>query len=133
MSGCDFGFRSNEMPQLNNTSQSKLALNAATTRVNATNIDQSDLGVSAYDDSIFTLTNGWVSIADGQLDLKKIKRVSDGTVLGNWSGDSSDNDIDEIFDAISSFFRFNLLILLHDKIEFTNDQQLRSKKKSITT
>ena len=77
-------------------SQSKLALNAATTRVNATNIDQSDLGVSAYDDSIFTLTNGWVSIADGQLDLKKIKRVSDGTVLGNWSGDSSDNDIDEI-------------------------------------
>ena len=54
------------------------------------------MGVSAYDDSIFTLTNGWVSIADGQLDLKKIKRVSDGTVLGNWSGDSSDNDIDEI-------------------------------------
>ena len=77
-------------------SQSKLTLNAATTRVNAVNIDQSDLGVSAYDQSIFTLTNGWVSIADGQLDLKKIKRVSDGTVLGNWSGDSSDNDIDEI-------------------------------------
>ena len=77
-------------------SQSKLAMTSATTRVNAVNIDQSDLGLSAYDQSIFTLTNGWVSIANGQLDLKKIKRVSDGTVLGNWSGDSSDNDIDEI-------------------------------------
>jgi len=77
-------------------SQSKLTLNAATGRVNAVNIDQSDLGVAAFDSATFTLTNGWVSIADGQLDLKKIKRVSDGTVLGNWSGDSSDNDIDEI-------------------------------------
>ena len=77
-------------------SQSKLTLNAATGRVNAVNIDQSDLGVAAYDSATFTLTNGWVTIADGQLDLKKIKRVSDGTVLGNWSGDSSDNDIDEI-------------------------------------
>ena len=77
-------------------SQSKLAMTAATTRVNAVNINQSDLGVSAYDQAVFTTTNGFVSIADGQLDLKKIKRVSDGTVLGNWSGDSSDNDIDEI-------------------------------------
>ena len=77
-------------------SQSKLALNDATSRVNAVNIDQSDLGVASFDSDTFTLTNGWVQIADGQLDLKKIKRVSDGTVLGNWSGDSSDNDIDEV-------------------------------------
>ncbi len=77
-------------------SQSKLAMTAAGTRVNAVNIDQSDLGLSAYDQAVFTTTNGFVSIADGQLNLKKIQRISDGTVLGNWSGDSSDNDIDEI-------------------------------------
>ena len=79
-----------------NISQSKLAMNAASTRVNATNIGQADLGLVAFDSDVFTTTNGWATIADGQLDLKKIKRVSDGTVLGNWSGDSSDNDIDEI-------------------------------------
>ena len=77
-------------------SQSKLAMNAATTRVNATNIDQSDRGLAAFDSAVFSATSGWITINDGQLDLKKIKRVSDGTVLGNWSGDSSDNDIDEI-------------------------------------
>ena len=77
-------------------SQSKLAMNSASTRVNATNISQADLGVAAFDSDVFTTTNGWTTITDGQLDLKKIKRVSDGTVLGNWSGDSSDNDIDEI-------------------------------------
>ena len=77
-------------------SQSKLAMTAASTRVNAVNIDQSDRGLASFDSDIFTATNGWVTINDGQLDLKKIKRVSDGTVLGNWSGDSSDNDIDEI-------------------------------------
>ena len=71
-------------------------MTAAGTRVNAVNIDQSDLGLSAYDQAVFTTTNGFVSIADGQLNLKKIQRISDGTVLGNWSGDSSDNDIDEI-------------------------------------
>jgi hypothetical protein len=77
-------------------SQSKLAMNSASTRINATNISQADLGVVAFDSDVFTTTNGWTTISDGQLDLKKIKRVSDGTVLGNWSGDSSDNDIDEI-------------------------------------
>ena len=77
-------------------SQSKLAMTAASTRVNAVNIDQSDRGLAAFDSAVFSATNGWITINDGQLDLKKIKRVSDGTVLGNWSGDSSDNDIDEI-------------------------------------
>ena len=79
-----------------NIAQSKLNLNAATTRMDAVAISQSDLGSSSFDSDIFTVTNGWVSINNGQLDLRKIQRVSDGTVLGNWSGDSSDNDIDEV-------------------------------------
>jgi hypothetical protein len=76
--------------------QSKLNLNAATTRANATGISQSDLGVASFDDDVFTATTGWITIENGQLSLRKIQRISDGTVLGNWSGDSSDNDIDEV-------------------------------------
>jgi hypothetical protein len=79
-----------------NIAQSKLNMNAATTRDNAAGISQSDLGLAAFDSAIFTNTNGWVSITDGQLPLQKIQRISDGHVLGNWSGDSSDNDIDEV-------------------------------------
>ena len=79
-----------------NISQSKLNLNSAGTRVNATAISQADLGVAAFDPQMFTTTNGWVTINNGQLPLRKIQRIQDGNVLGNWSGDSSDNDIDEI-------------------------------------
>ena len=76
--------------------QSKLNLNAATTRNNAVAISQADLGVASFDSDVFTATTGWITIENGQLPLQKIQRVQDGTVLGNWSGDSSDNDIDEV-------------------------------------
>ena len=83
--------------------QSKLNLNAATTRENATMISQSDLGVAAFDSAVFTTTDGWTTIADGQMPLEKIQRIADGNVLGNWSGDSSDNDIDQIpFETVIS-------------------------------
>ena len=42
--------------------QSKLSLNAATTRGNATGIGQSDLGLVSFDSSQFTLTNGWATV-----------------------------------------------------------------------
>ena len=79
-----------------NISQSKLNLNSATTRSNPTAISQADLGVASFDSSVFASTDGWITINNGQLPLEKIQRISDGHVLGNWSGDSSDNDIDEI-------------------------------------
>lgn len=79
-----------------NISQSKLNLNSATTRVDATAISQADLGVAAFDPQIFATTDGWVTIENGQLPLRKIQRIQDGNVLGNWSGDSSDDDIDQI-------------------------------------
>jgi len=79
-----------------NISQTKLNLNAATTRADATGITQNDLGVAAFDDALFTTTNGFVTIANGQMPLQKIQRINDGTVLGNYAGDSSDNDIDQI-------------------------------------
>jgi hypothetical protein len=42
--------------------QSKLSLNAATTRANATGIAQSNLGVVSFDNAQFTLTNGWAQV-----------------------------------------------------------------------
>lgn len=45
--------------------QSKLNLNAATTRANATGIAQGDLGVASFNSSTFSSTNGWVDIATG--------------------------------------------------------------------
>ena len=79
-----------------NISQSKLNLNPASTRLDAVAISQADLGVAAFDSAVFTTTDGWTTIQNGQLPLEKIERISDGHVLGNWSGDSSDNDIDEL-------------------------------------
>ena len=45
--------------------QSKLAMNAATTRANATGIAQGDLGLASFDEANFEITDGWVGIKDG--------------------------------------------------------------------
>lgn len=79
-----------------NIAQSKLNLNAATVRSSSLGITQNDLGVSAFDNNIFSTTDGWVTIENGNLPLRKIERINDGTVLGNYAGDSSDGDIDAI-------------------------------------
>jgi hypothetical protein len=44
-------------------SQSKLTLNAATTRINATGITQGDLGVASFNSATFNSTSGWIDIA----------------------------------------------------------------------
>jgi len=69
-------------------SQSKLSMNAATTRANATGISQVDLGLASFDSATFTATNGWIEIADGALEVAKIEDISNNRVLGNISGSS---------------------------------------------
>ena len=77
--------------------QSKLSLNSAqATRTNATGITQNDLGVAHFDAEVFSSTDGFVTINDGQLPLEKIQRINDGTVLGNIAGDSSTDHIQQI-------------------------------------
>jgi len=43
--------------------QNKLALNAATTRANASGITQNDLGVASFSSSTFSATSGWIDVA----------------------------------------------------------------------
>jgi hypothetical protein len=63
--------------------QSKLAMNAATTRVNATGIAQADLGLASFDDARFTITNGWVTLKTNGTPLTAIAQIPTDTVLGN--------------------------------------------------
>ena len=76
--------------------QTKLALNAATTRANATGITQNDLGVASFDSATFTSTNGFIEIQNGDLHYDKIVNIADGTALGRAAGDSSTGDIAEV-------------------------------------
>jgi len=62
--------------------QSKLAMNAATTRVNATGISQADLGLASFDSGDFTVTNGWVTLASGAVDLADFPVVSQYQTYG---------------------------------------------------
>ena len=76
--------------------QSKLNLNAATTRINEIGIVQADLGVGSFDSDIFTATSGWVTINNNQLNYKKLINIADGTALGRAAGDSSSGDVTEV-------------------------------------
>jgi len=67
--------------------QSKLALQAATTRANATGIAQADLGLASFKDTEFNAIGGWISLKDATntttgIVYSKIQHVSQGTVLG---------------------------------------------------
>jgi hypothetical protein len=66
--------------------QSKLNLNAATTRANATGISQSDRGLASFDSSTFTATDGWIEITNGTLSLAKLANLANNRILGNISG-----------------------------------------------
>ena len=55
--------------------QSKLNLNAATTRANATGISQSDLGVAAFDDDDFSITDGWVTLKTNNVDFDDLPQI----------------------------------------------------------
>ena len=70
-------------------SQSKLAMQAAGTRANATGISQANLGLASFDSATFTSTSGWIEIDAGGLKLDRIKNIADNHLLGRNDGDSS--------------------------------------------
>jgi len=66
--------------------QSKLSLNAATTRANATGITQNDLGSAAFSNLNFDATNGFISLKNNGVSLASIQNISSKTVVGNSTG-----------------------------------------------
>lgn len=56
--------------------QSKLNMNAATTRANATGITQADRGLASFNSAEFTATNGWISIANNGIANSKLTNSS---------------------------------------------------------
>lgn len=62
--------------------QSKLAMTAATTRANASGISQADLGLAAFDADDFTVTNGWVALTPGALDLADLPSLTQYQTFG---------------------------------------------------
>ena len=70
-------------------SQSKLNMNAATTRANATGIAQADLGLASFDSDDFSVTNGWVTLKGGSVDLSDINQIGSFRALGNITGSTA--------------------------------------------
>jgi hypothetical protein len=75
--------------------QSKLNLNAASLRANATGISQSDLGVASFKDTEFTATNGFIELQTSSntstgIAPEKLQHISTDNVLGrSIAGDGS--------------------------------------------
>ena len=67
--------------------QSKLAMNTATTRANATSIAQTDLGLASFDSGDFSVTDGWVSL--NGIDLADIEPIAAFKAVGNISNISA--------------------------------------------
>jgi len=74
--------------------QSKLDMNAATTRANATGISQADRGLASFKNTEFTATNGWIelqtssSTTTGVLQTK-LQYIANDTYLGNNTGSAT--------------------------------------------
>jgi hypothetical protein len=65
--------------------QSKLSMNSATTRANATGITQADRGLASFDSGHFDVTDGWVTIKNNSVLIGDLQQIATKTVLGNSS------------------------------------------------
>jgi hypothetical protein len=86
--------------------QSKLAMQSATTRANATGIAQSDLGLSAFDADDFTVTDGWVTLKASAVDFADLPDIAQNTVFARsatGSGDASAISFADIVNTGGSF------------------------------
>ena len=73
--------------------QSKLAMNAATTRANATGIVQADLGLASFDSGDFTVTDGWVTLKENAVDLADLPELGQYQAYGRQTAGTGDPEI----------------------------------------
>ena len=86
--------------------QSKLDMQAATTRANASGIAQSDLGLAAFDADDFTVTDGWVTLAASAVDFADLPDIAQNTVFArsaSGTGDASAISFADIVNTGGSF------------------------------
>ncbi len=70
--------------------QSKLDMNAATTRANSTGITQADLGLASFDSGDFTVTNGFVTLSTSGVDLSDLPSLDQFQVFGRTTAGTGD-------------------------------------------
>jgi len=80
--------------------QSKLNMNAATTRSDATGITQADLGLASFDDDDFTVTDGWVTIKANEIDLADLPVLTQYQIFGRTTNSSGSPQIDTYANVI---------------------------------
>ena len=86
--------------------QSKLAMQAASTRANASGIAQSDLGLAAFDDDDFSVTDGWVTLKASSVDFADLPDIAQNTVFArsaSGTGDASAVSFADIVETGGSF------------------------------
>jgi hypothetical protein len=62
--------------------QSKLNMNAATTRANATSITQADKGLASFDSAQFNATDGWISIKTNGIVVSNLQQIPSRNTIG---------------------------------------------------
>ena len=82
--------------------QSKLNMQAATTRANASGIAQSDLGLAAFDSGDFTVTDGWVTLAASAVDFADLPDIAQNTVFGRSASGTGDASAISFADVVNT-------------------------------
>jgi len=62
--------------------QSKLSMNAASVRANATGITQADRGLASFNSSQFDSTNGWITIKGNGITIDRIEQIPTRNAIG---------------------------------------------------
>jgi hypothetical protein len=62
--------------------QSKLAMNSATIRANATGITQADKGLASFDSSQFDATDGWISVKTNGIIVSNLQQIPSRNTIG---------------------------------------------------
>jgi len=69
--------------------QSKLSMNAATTRASASGIAQANLGLASFDSANFDATSGWIAIKASSISKSQMTTIGANSILGNTASGAS--------------------------------------------